>query len=203
MSHDWGDIMRFIQILELTQSSVLGGAIPGEVVLAPLISRLRSLIPCEVVVIDFCGIEIATSSFLRTSVIAFRQVCLDQYPSVAILFANMNDCVRDELSFVLHSQGDAVVSCEVRDNVVSNSVVLGKLEEMQFMTLTAVLEHGQPVDARTLAEAFKDISPGEGKRFTKWNNRLSQLTRRGILREESSGRVKFYTPIVKGLKNGA
>ncbi len=194
--------MQTLSIFELTGRDVLGGAVQGESLLALLISAARPHLATDLIVLDFAKVEVATSSYLRTSALAFRRFLQSEYPGIRVVFANISESIRDELLFLLGNQCDALVACQLVGNELKEPLLVGQLEEMQLVALRAVIAHTEPVDAKTLAVLAGDSSVEDGKRFTKWNNRLASLAQRGILRESSLGRTKFYAPIVKGLACG-
>ncbi|HUG92532.1 MAG TPA: hypothetical protein VML55_16960 [Planctomycetaceae bacterium] len=182
---------------ELAGQEVLGGAVQGERLFADLFARANPA-DAQLIVLDFAGIQLATSSFLRESVMAFRSVCSVRHPRSPVIIANANAAVVEELEEILLRQRDAMAICHLPPKGEPHQPrVIGELEPAQATTLRAVLDMGQS-DAMGLARRFKE----RGTRPTKWNNRLTALQKRGILVEEQVGRRKVYRPVLKGLQYG-
>lgn len=188
-----------LSLLEFGQSEVLAGAANGTVVSARLVAQVHRVAAPTVVVLDFRGITVATSSFLRECVIGFRDTCRRSQFNVYPVVANLNDVVLEELRDLLKQRRQALVCCEIcSDNRIVSARVEGVLEEKQLVTLDAILAAGE-VDAGWLAEQF---SSTEKLSSTGWSNRLASLAAEGILVETRSGRVKRYRTVVEGLKRG-
>jgi hypothetical protein len=187
-------LTQSLSIFELSgRRKVLGGAIPGRAMLAKLITTVQPPSEPEAVLLDFRGIDFATSSFLREAVLGLRDYCTKTQANLYPVVANACDVILDELDFLLRSKGDAVVVCKVdrRGNVTSPSIV-GELHEKQRLTFEAV------VSAREADAAFleKQFGRSEQIHITGWNNRLSALVAKGVLMEVKKGRSKVYRPVV-------
>lgn len=189
-----------VAMLEIEDGDdVLAGSAEGANALAKLISRVASRAETEVIELDFRDIAIATSSYLRESVLGFRDYCRRSRPNLYPVTCNANLKVREELEGLLKLKGDAVVLCETNSNgSVTSAVVIGNLEEKQRLTLRAVVQL-----RRTDAVSLSKRHDGEGLGPTAWNNRLSALTAKGILKESHSGRAKIYEPVVEVLSHGS
>lgn len=180
-------------------ADILAGSTKGANALAKLISHVAKVTEIEVVLLDFRSVDVATSSFVRAAVLGFRDYCRASRPNLYPVVCNANETVREELEGLLQLRGDALVLSEAnRKGSVTAATIIGKLEEKQRVTLQAVLE-AKRVDAVTLSRAqSKDkLSP------TAWNNRLTSLLAKGILKECQVGRVKVYEPVVEALCYGA
>lgn len=176
---------------------VLAGAGPGAEALSELIGIVADLHESGVVVLDFQGVDVATASFLRESVLGFRDYCRNSRATLYPLLANLGVKVREELEGLLRLKGDAVVVCDLNaSGKVRNAVVVGTLDPKQKITLAAVLKAGK-ADAVTLARRDAEV-----KNPTAWNNRLASLAAKGILRETRNGRSKIYQPVVEVLSHG-
>lgn len=87
-----------------------------------------------------------------------------------------------------------IVTCELTDNDVTTNVELvGNLDPKQKMTFELVLKFDK-VDANSLMEKFGEAE--KTKSTTAWNNRLASLASRGIIREYTKGRSKYYRPLL-------
>lgn len=191
--------VQSVDILEVTDGEdTLAGATEGANALAKLISRVAEVSDTSVVLLDFRNVTIATSSFLREAVLGFRDYCRNSRPNLYPVISNANLKVREELDGLLRLKGDALVLCETNPKGnIATAVVVGKLEDKQRLTLRAVLKAGR-TDAVSLSRQDRDGKLGP----TAWNNRLTSLSAKGILRESQTGRVKVYEPVVEALSYG-
>lgn len=187
--------MRINLTYEL-KDAVLAGAINGKVAFAAFVRAIekepQEPSPCF---FDFKDVDVATASFLRESVFAFkaylRQVGSKFYP----VAANANDKVYDELLMVAHSRGDAILGCILSDkDEVSDPHIIGQLDPKQQLTFELVNKLKR-ADANGLMECASDSDPAIGT--TAWNNRLAGLVARGLIFEFSRGRAKYYQPILE------
>lgn len=200
MSHDMSDItgLRRIRLRDLVDDEVFGGATYGEVLLAELISAGRDLpSDCRVLALDFSDVSVATSSFLRTSILAFRAFWQAEQRQSAIVVCNLCQSVEEELDFLLVQGSDAMVACRWVRSRLGEPRVLGKLDQKERECLEALEASDEPMDARAVAMHYGEDVSG-GKRFTRWNNLLASLSKKGVLVERTDGRKKLYTFAVRG-----
>lgn len=194
--------MLLIQVYAIVGDQILGGALQGERLLADILACYKSTSTwTPPLVVDFESISLATASYLRTSVIAFRSIVSAEAPETPFIIANANPEIEDELLLLMERLGDVVMSCRHSGGKLHTPRLLGRLDPMMQVTLRSVLANEGPVDARALAMASGDLK-SDGSRFTKWNNRLSYLAAKGILTATQVGRSKFYVPTIVGLENG-
>ena len=173
---------------------VLTGAVNGTAAL----SRLVAAAPAEPqqpepVFLDFSGVKVATASYLRESVLAFRDMVRGRRSTFYPVIANANDDVRDELAELMRTRGDALMVCTLdADGGVAEVRLIGDLDPKQRITFDLVHVRGE-TDAGELMRAYGE---SEGlKHTTAWNNRLAALAARGLLMEISQGRAKRYRPL--------
>lgn len=178
---------------------VVAGAIAGQSAFAALIQQTRAPSAVEVCFLDFAGVTFATISFIRESVVAYRNHARTHWPNLYPVVANVAPVVAEEFGDFLRMRNDAMVMCRLQKNVPSDPVVLGSVDGKQLTALDAVLTLGE-ADAPQLALQFKDSEPIS---TTAWNNRLAALVGKGLLIEISSGRGKRYRPVLEGLTHGA
>ena len=145
----------------------------------------------EPIFLDFEKIEVATASYLRESVLAFRDFVRGRRSMLYPVIANANDAIREELILLATSSGNAIMSCVLSSNGdVSNSSLIGELDPKQQLAFDLVNQRGE-TDASELMRDF-----GEGLRHaTGWNNRLASLAAIGVVIEVSEGRSKKYRPL--------
>lgn len=188
-----------LHLRELAGEEVLAGAREGVAMLAKLINALGQGENAALAILDFGDIRVATGSYLRESVLGFRNHCRQRVPMSAVVIAKANPVVVEELRNLLNVSGDAFVACDVsRAGEPRNGYVLGSLEEKQRVTLDAVLRLG----AADASELHNRFSKKEPIGVTGWNNRLAALAEKGILIEEREGRTKRYRPVLKELQHG-
>src|SRR5438045_2264084 len=87
---------------------VLAGSADGAVVLSKLIAAVSEIEDTEVVMLDFQHVQIATASFLRESVLGFRDYCRNSRPNLYPVVGNADLPVVEELEGLLRLRGDAV-----------------------------------------------------------------------------------------------
>ena len=186
-----------IDLQELCGNSVLAGALGGRTALNRLLAESTAE-PAgpEPVFLDFLGIEVATASFLRESVLAFRDIIRGRHSQFYPVVANANEVVRDELMEILRPRGDVLMTCILaEDGSVRDAAPLGELDPKQRLTFDLVRKHGE-TDAGAL---MRDYGESEKlKHTTAWNNRLASLAARGLVVEQRYGRAKRYRPLFAG-----
>jgi hypothetical protein len=173
--------------------TVLSGAIPGRRLLSALIAATPSADTPTMALLDFTGVEVATASFLRESVIAFRDYARQALPNIYPVVANLPAAVAEELDFFVRARGDVLLSCDLdaKGDVVTARLV-GDLDPAQRATFDVVREVGA-ISAPELAARFADQNIGA----TAWNNRLSALASKGLLIERRQGKSKSFSPLLE------
>lgn len=183
-----------ISLSELCGSPVLAGALSGRAALNQLLeATVAEPASPEHVFLDFANTDVATASFLRESVLAFRDIIRARHAAFYPVVANANEIVRDELMEILRSRGDVLMSCSLaEDGTVRDATLLGELDPKQYRTFDLVCQNGE-TDA---SELMRRYGKDEGlKHATAWNNRLAALAARGLVIEQSQGRAKRYRPL--------
>lgn len=183
-----------IDMQDIGGSTSLAGAPRGQAALTKLIATVGAdATEAQPLFFDFAGIEVATASYLRESVLACRDFVRQQRPSYYPVIANANDDVKDELLVLMKARREVVMTCRLDDEEnVSDVALLGELEPAQKTTFELVNEHGE-TDAGALMEKYGDRE--KMKHTTAWNNRLAALAALGLVVEERSGRAKRYRPL--------
>lgn len=185
--------MRHCLLDLMDGQTVLAGAIAGRRLLIALIAATPSADSPTALFLDFNDVEVATASFLRESVIAFRDYARQSLPNIYPAAANLNAAVAEELDFFVRSRGDVLWSCELdlQGNVIAARLI-GELDPAQRVTFNAVLESGA-ISAPELATRFADARIGP----TAWNNRLSALASKGLLVERRQGKSKSFSSLLE------
>ena len=159
---------------------------------------MQNLVPPpapEAYFLDFGGVQLATSSFLRESVRAFRDFVRKQNPNVYPVIANAVEAIREELEIVLDARTDALWACELTDEQRATSEANRYTRsDAARGDIDLVVAHPE-VDAPTLARKH-----GREHRVgtTAWNNRLAALAAKGLVVEKSAGRSKIYRSLLEG-----
>jgi hypothetical protein len=186
-----------IDLHRLGGGTMLAGALHGRTVLNALLAETASepFWP-EPVFLDFQNVEVATASFLRESVLAFRDHIRGRHSPLYPVIANANNNVRDELLELTRSRGDVLMVCNLlNEEQVERATLLGELNPKQRTTFELVRQRGE-TDA---SELMREYGEREGvTQTTAWNNRLSALAALGLIVEISQGRNKRYRPLFAG-----
>lgn len=187
--------MMRVSLKEVGGSNVLAQAASGRNVLRKLLAATDAEPTApEAVFMDFEGVEVATSSFLRESVLAYRDTTRARRSNLYPVVSNANEAVEEELDDTLRNRGDAMLACTLpRHGTPSNVWLLGELDPKHRQTFDLVLKLGE-ADAGTL---LRDHGKAEAVTRTAWNNRLAALAGIGLVVEISCGRAKRYMPILQ------
>lgn len=182
------------ELLKITDGrSILSGGVAGRKLLTALIAATPPPDAPATAFLDFRGVEVATSSFLREAVVGFRDYARLSLANVYPVAANLAPAVLEELEFFLRARNDIFWACNLdAQGRVSSARLLGELDPAQHTTFDAVRELGV-VTAPELAARFPDQSIGP----TAWNNRLSGLAAKGILVERRVGKTKSFSPLLE------
>ena len=187
-----------LDLKHLSGSSILAGAMQGRMALNKLLEQVALEPPePEIIFLDFCNIRVATVSFLRESVFAFRDIVRSRNSAFYPVVANAVECIQDELVEILRIRHDALLTCTLtKSGAVTDAALLGELDPKQSLTFRLVCKHGE-TNAGTL---MRDYGQAEGvKHPTTWNNRLAALAARGLVIEQTQGRAKRYRPLLEGV----
>lgn len=191
-----------IDIKKASGSRVLAGALNGRKTLGKLMAiTAQEPFEPEPAFLDFENIDIATASFLRESVLTFRNIVRGQRSNFYPVIANANQIIQDELSeLVGGSRSDVLIACSLtEEGKVRDVTLIGELEPIQRKTFDLVRQNGE-ADASGLMRAHG--ATDRATRTTAWNNRLTSLAFLGLLVEVSQGRTKKYRPLFKDAQYG-
>jgi DNA-binding transcriptional ArsR family regulator len=179
---------KCLAVAPLTKSlGSLSGAGRGRLLLARLIEWTANQSPRGTLLLDFRGVATATASFLRESVLAFRDYARTYQPELFPVVANLNDELREEFDELLRQRREAMLACSAdkRGKVVADQV-LGVLEPGLAATLEVIRTRGA-------------VSPGElreGKvklEASTVSNRLASLARQGFVTSRAEGNRRIYS----------
>jgi len=182
-----------IYMSKLGNAEVLAGAVNGRKVFEKLLERTEKepAVP-EPLFLDFAGVNVATASFLRETVLAYRDAVRRRRSNFYPVIANANQVVEEELKILVSTGGDVLMLCLLDENELPHEPrLLGKLDPKQRLTFDLVQERGV-TDA---AELMREYGKGENIQKTAWNNRLAALAGLGLVVELVEGRTKRYRPL--------
>jgi hypothetical protein len=186
-----------VNLAEISGAPVLAGAISGRAVLSALLS-MASKEPSEPepFFLNFNWVDVATASFLRESVLAFRNIIRSRRSNYYPVVVNAKDVVLDELEELVRTRSDIILTATLDEKGrASNFATVGQLDPKQKLTFDLVQSHGE-TDA---GELMREYGKSEGtKHTTAWNNRLASLASLGLIVELSQGRAKRYKPLFEG-----
>ena len=186
-------MLIFLRDLVDGDGRVLAGAVPGRKVFAKLVDRTgNDPSTPEPLVLDFTGVEVATASFLRESILAFRNDVREHRSNFYPVIANVNEAVADEIAVLLASRRDVLMLCSLNETGEPHGArLIGELDPKQRLTFDLVQERGET----NAAELYK-YHTTEQVAQTAWNNRLAALAGLGVIVELSQGRSKSYRPLL-------
>lgn len=183
------------------KTKVLAGAPNGRTAFAKLLAKaVQEPLAPEPLYLDFAEVDIATASYLRESVLQFRDIIRRQqrsnfYPVVA----NANAQVMEELALLIQASNGILMTCVLNDRgTPSQPLLIGNLDPKQKLTFELVNRKGE-TDA---SELMRDHSADETVKQTAWNNRLAALAGLGLIYELSQGRSKRYKALFGGAVYG-
>ena len=177
---------------------ILSGAPSGRQLYAKLVEAL----PPEPtsprpLFLDFQYVEVATASFLRESILAFRTFVRGRKSNFYPALANATASVIDEFVELVQPRGDVVMTCTIDDDGnVLRARHVGQLDPIQQITFNLVLERGETTAAKLMEMDNYHV------KATAWNNRLASLSNLGLICEVSHGRTKTYKPLFGGAIDG-
>jgi hypothetical protein len=182
------------------QKDVLAGALNGRKFLAKLQDFAdKEPTEPEAVFLDFAGVAVATASFLRETVLAYRDTVRRRRSNFYPVVANANQVVEEELKVLVTSGADVLMLCDLDEsNQPREPRLLGKLDPKQRLTFDLV----QRCPETDAAELMREHGGNERVKQTAWNNRLSALASLGLVVELSHGRAKRYRPLLAGATHG-
>ena len=184
-----------IRLRELAGNGVLAGARAGRRMLGSLLEWVgNDPQEPELLLLDFDEVEVATASFLRESVVEFRDVVRRRWVNGYPVVANANESIEEELRVLIQPNRDVLMLCLVdKDGCPRSPRLIGELEAKQRIAFDLVEQLGEAG-----AGELKSADDTEGVTQTAWNNRLAALSRLGLLMETSQGRSKRYRPLPLG-----
>jgi hypothetical protein len=173
---------------------VLAGRLDGRRVLVRALEAFSAVKLPSLAVLDFDGVEVATSSFLSELVLPLRDHLRLRNPPAFVVLANLNEQVKEELDEHLGRLGEAVLSCVIdRANKISKPQIEGRLEQKLWETFKLLRRKKEA----TAVELHSDSADADKVGPTAWNNRLAALAGKGLVMESAQGRAKKYRLVLE------
>src|SRR5580704_5888705 len=169
---------------------VLAGSSAGRNMANSLWEIAKSCDP-GIFVIDGAGVDVATSSFLREAIVAFRNLVRREKPDLYPVLSNLAPNVEEELIGLLNQMGEAFWIFDISQGVVKKHQLIGRIDPKLKETLE-LIQRGQGYDAATL---WKSTNSTESVGVTAWNNRLANLSKQGLVFESRVGKQKYFHPL--------
>lgn len=168
--------MIVLPVREFTASfPALTGVSRARQLLAKLIEWTATASPKGTLILDFSDVGSASASFLRESILAFRDYARGYQPELFPVLANITPDMREEFATLLKARREAMPGCRL--DAAGNPIeaeILGELEPGLNQTLETIRERGS-VTLMDLRE-----TSGETKATT-WSNRIASLIRQGFI----------------------
>ncbi len=180
--------------------TALGGAVEGRRHLAVLMAAVGpDPNEPEPLFADFAGIEFATASYLRETLVTLHRMLRARRSNFYLVVANAAASVLDDLAVLTDAGGLAFLSCTLdQAGNASGIAVIGRLDPKQQTTFDEVRRRGE-TDARELLKASagqEEVGP------TAFNNRLAALVNLGLIAETAKGKSKRYRPVLAEVDHG-
>ncbi len=157
---------------------ILAGRLSGKRAFVATLEQFPELAEPALVVLDFTGVDLATSSYLSEVLVPLRDhLRLRRQPGYAVA-ANLSEKVREEIEEQLRRSGDAFLTCTDE-----------KLQE----TLLLVSRKRET----TAAQLYEESRTIDMVGATAWNNRLASLAAKSLVVEILQGRTKKYRPVLE------
>lgn len=183
-----------LPMLRPDDEPILAGRLSGKRAFVAALEQFPELAEPALVLLDFKGVALATSSYLSEVLVPLRDhLRLRRYPGYAVA-ANLSDKVREEIEEMLRRSGDAFLTCAADGTGrISNVQLCGKLEDKLQETLRLVSGKRETTAAQLHEESRSIDKVGA----TAWNNRLASLAAKSLVVEILQGRTKKYRPLLE------
>jgi hypothetical protein len=183
-----------ITVLKPNEEPILAGRLDGKRTFLRVLEEIPSLTAPTLLILDFRGVELATSSFLSEAVLPLRDHLRFRRPPAYVVVANLAEKIAEEFDELLIRSGDALLACDSDANGnITHVRLTGKLEEKLLDTFNLIRERG----AVSAVELHADSRESDGIGPTAWNNRLSVLTGKSLVMEIAQGRTKKYQTVLE------
>jgi hypothetical protein len=183
-----------LPMLRPGEEPILAGRLSGKRAFLAALETLPTMVEPTLVLLDFAGVALATSSFLSESILPLRDLLRLRGQPGYVVAANLKDEVREEMEEMLRRSGDALITCSVTTSgQIGDMQLCGKLEDKLHETLCLVSRKGET----TAARLHKESRFADPVGATAWNNRLASLAAKSLVVEILQGRTKKYRPVLE------
>jgi len=183
--------MNEVSLLRLARGNdVLAGSSAGRRMCNSLWDIAKASKP-GLFIVDCSGVSVATSSFLREGIVAFRNLVRRERSDLYPVLSNLTADVEEEFVALLNQMGEAFWVFDVGRGIVKKYRLIGRIDPKLKETLE-LIEKGQGYDAATL---WKSTNSTESVGVTAWNNRLANLSKQGLVFESKVGKQKYFHPL--------
>ncbi len=182
-----------ITLLSPGDEPILAGRLSGRRAFIKALEAIPSIDEPTLVILDFKGVDLATSSYLSEAVLPLREHLRLRRPPAYVVLANLSDNVIEEIDGLLSRSGDALLACKVSPGgTISDAQLLGKLDQKLRETFDLICKKRE-----TTAVELHIESSDSGVGATAWNNRLNALTNKSLVMEIPQGRTKKYRTVLE------
>jgi hypothetical protein len=183
-----------VPLLAPNEEPILAGRLSGKGTFLRVLEEIPSFTAPTLLILDFHGVELATSSFLSEAILPLRDHLRFRRPPAYVVVANLADKVAEEFDELLVRSGDAVLACDLAaSGAITHVRLMGRLEEKLLETFDLIRQKGTASAVELHAESRESDRIGP----TGWNNRLSVLTSKSLVMEIAQGRTKKYQPVLE------
>ncbi len=184
----------FLPMIAPDVDPILAGRVAGKRAFVTMLERFPELSEPALVVLDFDGVSLATSSYLSEVLVPLRDhLRLRRQPGYVVA-GNLSEKVREEIEEMLRRSGDAFLTCSLsRAGAITDVQLCGNLDDKLQETLRLVSRKRETTAAQ-LYEESRSIDPVGA---TAWNNRLAALASKSLVVEILQGRTKRYRPVLE------
>jgi hypothetical protein len=183
-----------VPILRPGDEPILAGRLSGKRAFLAALESLPEMVEPTLVLLDFSGVDLATSSFLNEAVLPLRDHLRLRGQPGYVVAANLKEHVREEIEEMLSRSGDALLTCSTSaSGQIIDAQLCGKLDDRLHETLSLVGQKGETTATR-LHEETRTVDPIGA---TAWNNRLASLAAKSLVVEILQGRTKKYRPVLE------
>lgn len=183
-----------LPMLRPGSDAVLAGRLTGQRAFVSALEQFPELAEPSLVLLDFTGVDLATSSYLSEVLVPLREHLRHRRQPGYTVAANMNEKVSEEVEELLRRSGDAFLACATdASGHITDVQLCGKLDEKLQETLKLVSRKRETTAAQLHEESRAVDTIGA----TAWNNRLASLAAKSLVVEILQGRTKKYRPVLE------
>jgi hypothetical protein len=173
---------------------ILAGRLSGKRALVAALEQFPELTEPALVLLDFNGVDLATSSYLSEVLVPLRDHLRLRRQTGYAVAANLSEKVREEIEEMLRRSGDAFLTCATNvSGEISDVQLCGRLDDKLQETLRLVSRKRET----TAAQLYEESRTIDTVGATAWNNRLASLAAKSLVIEILQGRTKKYRPVLE------